>query len=144
MIVLRKSPSVASEQIASTVIQSLLNSTLECWAFTGCKREKGYITEAPTYDPTPSPVTIYVPGPGGAQVPVFGGIDPELFKPTVSPAPSNSLLPSLTPSLPPGVISKQTMASYYCGKFPWSNLLAKFDQCLTYFFDLKVRIGTML
>jgi hypothetical protein len=49
-------------------------------------------------------------------VPVFGGINFDDFKPTVSPVPSSSAFPSLTPSLPPGVVSKQTMASYYCGE----------------------------
>jgi hypothetical protein len=91
-------------------------SNLECWAFTTCKKEKGYVTEAPTYEPTPAPIVIYVPGLNGAQVPVFGGINFEALQPTISPAPSSSSLPSVVPTLPPGVVSKQTMASYYCGK----------------------------
>lgn len=112
----------------------MFRSTLECWAFTGCKREKGYVSEAPTItDPTPAPVTVYyVPGPGGAQVPVFGGVDPELFKPTISPAPSASALPSLTPSLPPGVVYKQTMASYYCGMIHCDSCFISSICSLTY------------
>jgi hypothetical protein len=82
----------------------------------------GYITEAPTYEPTPAPIVIYVPGLNGAQVPVFGGVNVEDLKPTVSPAPSSTSLPSLVPSLPPGVVSKQTMASYYCGRLKLSIL----------------------
>jgi hypothetical protein len=61
-------------------------------------------------------MAIFIPGPGGAQVPVFGGVNVEALQPTISPAPTTTSLPSSIPTLPPGVVTKQTMASYYCGK----------------------------
>ena len=99
---------------------------MECWAFTSCKREKGYVSEAPTIKLTPAPVDILIPGPNGAQVPVFGGIDYDLFKPTLSPAPSSSPAPSLTPTLPSLVVSKLTMASYYCGMYSYAFIHSLF------------------
>ncbi len=70
----------------------------------------------PTGGPTPVPIVLYVPGPGGAQVPVFGGTDYSLFQPTSSPGPTTSAPPTLEPSLPPGVVAKETLATYYCGE----------------------------
>lgn len=97
---------------------------LECWAFTSCKEEKGIITTPPTVTPdppTPVPITIYVPGPGGAQVPVFGGVDYSQFEPTVSPAPTASGEPTVSPTLPPGVVAREKLATYYCGK-DWNDV----------------------
>lgn len=90
-------------------------SELECWAFTSCKSANGYETKAPSVVPTPSPSKLYVPGYGGAKVPVFGGVDFSMLEPTVSPAPTLSVRPSLEPTLPPGTIAKEVLATYYCG-----------------------------
>lgn len=73
--------------------------------------------------PTPAPFVVYVPGYGGAQVPVFGGTDWSQYQPTVSPAPTVSAKPSLEPTLPPGVLSKEILATYYCGEW-LENLLS--------------------
>lgn len=100
---------------------------LECWAFTSCEEESGLITEAPTGSPTPAPIVLYVPGYGGAQVPVFGGQDVTQFQPTVSPAPTVSSAPSIVPTLPPGVIAKEILASYYCGECDIFPVLALVD-----------------
>lgn len=88
---------------------------MECWAFTSCEEEKGLVTEDPTVIPTPAPMVLFIPGPGGAQVPVFGGVDYSQYEPTKSPAPSSSSSPSVVPTLPPGVIAQEILASYYCG-----------------------------
>jgi len=87
----------------------------ECWAFTSCEKEMGIRTNPPTVEanPTPAPYVVYVPGPGGAQVPVFGGIDYPHYQPTVSPGPTGSPVPTDAPTLPPGVIAKELLATYY-------------------------------
>jgi len=71
--------------------------------------------------PTPVPITIYVPGFNGNQVPVFGGTDWSQLQPTISPAPTISIPPSEAPTFPSGVIAKQTMATYFCGK-DWNDV----------------------
>ena len=87
----------------------------ECWAFTSCEKEMGIRTNPPTVEanPTPAPYVVYVPRPGGAQVPVFGGIDYPHYQPTVSPGPTGSPVPTDAPTLPPGVIAKELLATYY-------------------------------
>lgn len=91
-------------------------SEFECWAFTSCQEEKGIVTTMPTYAPTPQPFVVYVPGFNGAQVPVFGGTDYSQFEPTKSPSPTSSGQPSIDPTLPPGVVAKEMLATYYCGE----------------------------
>ncbi|KAL9188929.1 hypothetical protein ACHAXT_011419 [Thalassiosira profunda] len=93
----------------------------ECWAFTSCDEERGIKTSPPTVEPSPAPMALYVPGYGGAQVPVFGGTDFSQFEPTVSPAPTTSGMPSEEPSRPPAAVAKETMATYYCGK-DWNDV----------------------
>ena len=88
----------------------------QCWAFTSCEEEKGIQTSDPTTRPTPAPIVLYVPGYGGAQVPIFGGTDWSQFQPTDSPAPSASGRPSVEPTLPPGVVAKEMLATYFCGE----------------------------
>ncbi len=70
---------------------------------------------SPTISPTLA--VVYVPGYGGAQVPVFGGVNYTLMQPTSSPAPTGSGQPSMAPSLPPAVAARDKMASYFCGEF---------------------------
>ena len=64
---------------------------------------------------------MYVPGYGGAKVPVFGGVDFAQLEPTVSPVPTVSIRPSLEPTLPPGVVAKEVLATYYCG-IDWNDV----------------------
>jgi len=94
----------------------------ECWAFTSCEEEKGIQTTEPMAIPSPAPVVLTVPGFGGAQVPVFGGTDWSQFQPTVSPAPTASGKPSVEPTLPPGVVAKEMLSTYYCGK-DWNDVV---------------------
>lgn len=68
-----------------------------------------------------------MPGPGGAQVPVFGGVDHTQFQPTISPVPTTTALPSIPPSLDPELVKKQTMASYYCG-IDWNDVVKNCHQ----------------
>ncbi len=70
---------------------------------------------------------LYVPGYGGAKVPVFGGIDFSIFEPTKSPAPTLSIRPSLEPTIPPGVIAKEVLATYYCG-VDWNDVVSNCHQ----------------
>ncbi|KAL7555041.1 hypothetical protein ACHAWF_018638, partial [Thalassiosira exigua] len=93
----------------------------ECWAFTSCSEERGIQTSRPTELPTPAPFAIYVPGPGGGRVPVFGGIDYSKYQPTISPAPTESAAPTIEPTLPPGVVAKELLATYYCG-VDWNDV----------------------
>jgi hypothetical protein len=99
-------------------IPPLKNSELECWAFTSCKEELGIQMNTTQPSPTVSPTlaVVYVPGYGGAQVPVFGGVNYTLMQPTSSPAPTVSDQPSAVPSLPPAVAAREKMATYFCGE----------------------------
>lgn len=118
---------------------------LECWAFTSCTEERGIeIINATEFSSggggvngtEPSPTTTvsvvhgsikptiqdyFVPGYGGALVPVFGGVNYTLLAPTSSPAPTISDVPSLIPSLPPEASHREKMASYFCGK-DWADV----------------------
>ena len=91
---------------------------LECWAFTSCKEELGIQMNTTQPSPMVSPTlaVVYVPGYGGAQVPVFGGVNYTLMQPTSSPAPTGSGRPSVVPSLPPAVAARGKRATYFCGK----------------------------
>ncbi len=64
---------------------------------------------------------VYVPGYGGAQGPVFGGVNYTLMQPTSSPALTGSGQPSVVPSLPPAVAAREKMASNFCGK-DWNDV----------------------
>jgi hypothetical protein len=70
---------------------------------------------------SPTIAVVYVPGYGGVQVPVFGGVNYTLMQPTLSPAPTGSGQPSVVPSLPPAVAAREKMASYFCGK-DWNDV----------------------
>ncbi len=74
-------------------------------------------TTQPSPTTTPTLAVVYVPGYGGAQVPVFGGVNYTLMQPTSSPAPTGSGQPSVAPSLPPAVAAREKMESYFCGEF---------------------------
>ena len=86
---------------------------------------------SPTVSPT---LAVYVPGYGGAQVPVFGGVDYNLLQPTKSPAPTGSSKPSMVPSLPPAVAVKEKMASYFCGEL-YTKLIFIFSLAFIYQFS---------
>ena len=95
--------------ISCQYLPFLKNSELECWAFTSCKEELGIQMNTTQPSPTVSPTlaVVYVPGYGGAQVPVFGGVNYTLMQPTSSPAPTGSGRPSVVPSLPPTVAARE-------------------------------------
>ena len=82
---------------------------LECWAFTSCKEELGIQMNTTQPSPMVSPTlaVVYVPGYGGAQVPVFGGVNYTLLQPTSSPAPTGSGRPSVVLLLPPAVAARE-------------------------------------
>jgi hypothetical protein len=89
-----------------------VESELECWAFTSCKEEKGIETPEPVPTIVPTPVVQYVPGFGGAQVPVFGGVAWSLLQPSFSPAPSVSA----EPTGESGVLATDVLGTYFCGE----------------------------
>jgi hypothetical protein len=88
-----------------------LQSELECWAFTSCKEEKGIETPKPIPTSAPTITVQYVPGFGGAQVPVFGGVDWSLLQPSISPVPSFSSQPIDEPA----VSASDLLGTYFCG-----------------------------
>ena len=62
---------------------------------------------------TAQPQVIHVPEFGGAQVPVYGGQNQTRFLPTRSPASTASAEPTAEPTLPPGVLAKELLATCY-------------------------------
>lgn len=102
--------SIARNDLAD--ISSLRHhSELECWAFTSCKEEKGIETPEPVPTAVPTIPVQYVPGFGGAQVPVFGGVDWSLLEPSISPVPSFSSQPIGEPE----VSASDMLGTYFCG-----------------------------